>query len=242
MKNPQDELFYGFQFNVDFFAAAGDQRWWHDHRIPGGIAFTANSTGHMKAYRDWYEDPGSEHGEWALKQAMITIAQSHPTKAGDSGAKPDPGHEGRVTWLRDLDAKGRPLIAQIPCPLRNVPTKLEGKDWTRYEGLLHTDHAIREEFFADRDEPLTAPSPYIMDFTYLYDRSQEDYVNFTAGLCTLEEEVYAETGRPETWATRAEDTFGELRTSEQARQAKHLIDVCRAWTLSDDCLNTEFTV
>lgn len=122
-----------------------------------------------------------------------------------------------------------------------MPAKLEGKDWTRYEGLLHTDHAIREEFFADRDQPLTAPNPYIMDFTYLYDRDQEDYVNFTAGVRTSEEKVYAETGRPETWTTRAEDTFGEVRTAEQARQAKNLIDICRAWTHSDDILNTDVT-
>jgi hypothetical protein len=33
LKNPLDGGFYGFRFNVDFFACAGDGRWWHDHRI-----------------------------------------------------------------------------------------------------------------------------------------------------------------------------------------------------------------
>jgi hypothetical protein len=241
LRNPVDDLFYGFQFNIDFFASAGDGRWWHDHRVPGGIAFTANSTGHMKAFRDWYEQPGSDHGEWALKQAMITIAQAHPVKGGDAESKAtqptDPRDEGRVTWLRDLDSKGRPLLPQVACPLGKVPASLEGKDWTRYEGLLHTDHAVREEFFADRDEPITAPRPYLMDFTYLYDRSQQDYVNFTAGVRVSEESVYGETGRPETWATRAEDPFGDVRTAAQAREAKRLLDACLGWTPSEDYLD-----
>jgi hypothetical protein len=32
---------------VNYFAANGDKRWWQDHRIPGGIAFSLNSVGHM---------------------------------------------------------------------------------------------------------------------------------------------------------------------------------------------------
>src|SRR5262249_46012510 len=82
LRNPNDDGFYGFQFNVDFFAAAGDRRWWHDHRLPGGIGFTANSTGHMKAFLDWYREKGSDHSDWAVTQAMMTIARSHPMKEG----------------------------------------------------------------------------------------------------------------------------------------------------------------
>lgn len=51
LKNPQTKAYHGFRFNLDFFAAAGDGTWWHDHRFPGGVAFTANATGHMK--RSW---------------------------------------------------------------------------------------------------------------------------------------------------------------------------------------------
>src|SRR4029078_7843148 len=40
LRNPTDSALYGFQFNIDFFACAGHGRWWHDHRFPGGIAFT----------------------------------------------------------------------------------------------------------------------------------------------------------------------------------------------------------
>lgn len=236
LKSPSDGLYYGFQFNVDFFAAAGDGRWWHDHRIPGGIAFTANSTGHMRHFKDWYGQPGSDHGEWAVKQAMITIAQAHPTA---SASVESPQVEGRVTWLRDLDADGKPLLAQIPCPMVNVPRQLQGKDWTRYEGVLHTDHAVRAEFFADRDEPVTAGQPYLMDFTYLYDKAQEDFINFMAGVRASEEEVYSETGRPATWGTRATEETGVSRTSEQVTTAKRLLSVCQGWEPSTDYISPE---
>ena len=92
--------------------------------------------------------------------------------------------------------------ADVVCPLSQVPTVLEGKDWTRYEGVLHTDHAVREEFFLDREVAPTASKPYLMDFTYLYDKKQEDFREFTGGKPFSVEEVFAETGRPEDWTHR----------------------------------------
>jgi hypothetical protein len=62
-------------FNVDFFACAGDGRWWHDHRFPGGIAYTANSTGHMMRFRDWYQAKDQSEA-WGLKQAMLNLYYS----------------------------------------------------------------------------------------------------------------------------------------------------------------------
>jgi hypothetical protein len=203
LPHPTDGHFYGFQFNVDFFAAAGDGLWWHDHRIPGGIAFTANSTGHMRYFRDWYEQPGTDHGEWAVKQAMLTIANAHPHPASAAANTADPSGEGRVTWLRDLGPGGRAFVPDVPCPLAVVPKTLGGKDWTRYEGLLHTDHAVREEFFTDRDVPPTVARPYLMDFTYLYDTRQEDFLKFTKGVKVSVDAVYKEIGRPETWLHRS---------------------------------------
>src|SRR2546423_14958970 len=32
---------------VNYFCAQGDRRWWQDHRIPGGMAFSVNSGGHL---------------------------------------------------------------------------------------------------------------------------------------------------------------------------------------------------
>jgi len=220
LRNPQDDNYYGFQFNVDFFAAAGDKRWWHDHRIPGGIGFTANSTGHMRFFRDWYEQPGSDHGDWALKQAMLTIGGAHEVEVA--------GKKCPVTWLMDVDERGRPIVANTPCPLSQVPGQLKGKDWTRYTGYLHTDHAVRREFFADRETPPTADKPYLMHFTYLYDKRLEDFVNFSAGKPISEENVFAEIGRPETWthrATKVRDTY----SPEEGTEIAELMAEIYAW-------------
>ena len=80
LRQPASQNFYGFRYNVDFFACAGDGSWWQDHRFPGGIAFTANSTGHMLQFREWYE--GKPRDEtWGLLQAMHTIKNAAPTKS-----------------------------------------------------------------------------------------------------------------------------------------------------------------
>ena len=227
LKNPFDGGFYGFQFNADFFACAGDKRWWHDHRFPGGIAFTANSTGHMIRFREWYQAK-DQNESWGLKQAMLTIQNAAPTRSPDSSV---PQEQGRVTWLRPLDANGKPLVENVSCPLAKVPATLEGKDWTRYEGFLHTDHAVREEFFLDREVAPTASKPYLMDFTYLYNDKQEDFEDFTRGKRFSDEQVYAEIGRPEDWTHRASRTVMS-RSEEQAAIVAEQLLACSRWEAS----------
>lgn len=227
LRNPHDNGFYGFQFNADFFACAGDGRWWRDHRFPGGIAFTANSTGHMMRFRDWYQ--GKDQNEsWGLKQAMLTIQSAAQTKATDSS---NPFEQGRATWLRALDAKGKPLVEDLQCPLASIPGALHGKDWTRYEGVLHTDHAIREEFFLDREVAPTASRPYLMDFTYLYDDKQEDFEALTRGKRFTDEEVYTEIGHPADWTHRASAGAG-FRSDDQAASVAEQLLVCSLWAAS----------
>jgi|GEM_PF-1318754 len=228
LKRPTDGSFYGFRFNVDFFACAGDGRWWHDHRFPGGIAFTANSTGHMMAVREWY-DGKEDSRSWALKQAMFTIRNAMPTRQTDST---DPLEQGRVTWLRPLDPSGKPLIKEVKCPLAKVPVVLDGMDWTRYEGVLHTDHAVREEFFLDRDVAPTAASPYLMDFTYLYDEAQVDYVKFSGGQPFSEGQIFAEIGKPEEWTHRNQNAM-QSRSDDEAVQVAEQLEACRQWESSE---------
>jgi hypothetical protein len=85
LNNPQTKEHYGFRFNLDFFAAPGDGTWWHDHRFPGGVEFTANAAGRMKAFMDWYSEPGRDHGDWAVTQSMMTIARSYTTRPIQGG-------------------------------------------------------------------------------------------------------------------------------------------------------------
>lgn len=225
LRKPQDGKLYGFLFNVDYFACAGDQRWWRDHRFPGGIAFTANSAGHMMRHREWC-DGKSESESWALIQAMSTIRNAEPTKAGTPG---DPASEGRVTWLLPLSEQRRPIVDRLACPLAKVPSALEGKDWTRYEGLLHTDHAVRAEFFQDREVAPTLNKTYLMDFTYLYDKKHPDFERFANGVLFTEDQVYAEIGRPEDWTHRAAGDHRK-RTLEQAAEVARQLQACRSWT------------
>lgn len=227
LKHPSNDSFYGFRFNADFFACAADGRWWHDHRFPGGIAFTANSTGHMIAAREWYQ--GKDEGRaWALKQAMLTINNAMPTRETDST---EPSEQGKVTWLRSLDAKGEPMLKDIGCPLSKVPTMLEGKDWTRYEGVLHTDHAVREEFFLDREVAPTASKPYLMDLTYLYDERQDDFIKFTRGEPFTAEQVFTEIGRPEDWTHRA-GRAAVSRSDAEAMAVAEQLHACRRWQVA----------
>jgi hypothetical protein len=236
LRHPQTRAYHGFRFNLDFFAAAGDGTWWHDHRFPGGVAFTANATGHMKAFMDWYGDPGRDHGAWAVTQAMMTIARSHATKPSQGGDRSEEAAraEGRVTWLLDLNAEGKPIVERLPCPLDKVPSQLAGKDWTKYEGLIHTDNAVREEFFDGRAEPLTRHKPPLMDFTYLFDGTQPDFTNFTGGRLFTEEEVYADIDRPEHWAHREGGYQPVARTPEQATEIAGLLDACFTWGPIED--------
>lgn len=235
LKHPKTGAYHGFRFNLDFFAAAGDGTWWHDHRFPGGVAFTANATGHMKAYLDWYREPGRDHGGWAVTQAMMTIARAHATKPVQDQEKAEKGAfktaamaraEGRVTWLLDLDTDGKPVVARLAWPLGAVPKQLAGKDWTKYEGLLHTDNAVREEFFDGRDEPLTNYRPPLMDFTYLYDTTQPEFTDFTAGRIFTEEEVYTDIDSPEHWTHREGAGAPVERTAEQTAEVAELLTAC----------------
>jgi hypothetical protein len=247
LKHPDDGFYYGFKFNIDFFAAAGDGRWWHDHRAPGGIAFTANSTGHMLHFKEWYDVAGQDQGEWVIMQAMKTIAHAHPTSiqaasAESGGAEPnqqsaDPIKEGRGTWLLDL-VDGRPMV-DVPCPFQKpIPRTLQGKDWTRYAGLLHTDHNVRKEFFEDRPTPSTRARPYLNDFTYIYDKRQSDYVRFMEGIRVAEEDVYDEIGRPETWRVRSagQERLPD-RMPDQSTEIQRLIEDCRRWKVSPNFID-----
>ena len=100
-------------------------------------------------------------------------------------------------------------------------------------GVLHTDHAVREEFFLDREVAPTASKPYLMDFTYLYDEQQEDFREFTGGKPVPVEEVFAEIGRPEDWTHRGNK--GVLsRTLNNVAEIAGQLEVCRNWEVSPE--------
>jgi hypothetical protein len=227
LQNPSDKSYVRFSFTVDFFATAGDGRWWHDHRIPGGLGFTANSVGHMRRFREWYEGR-TDQKEWSLATAMETIATAFDTPYG------------RATWLKDL-ANGQPLVSDVSCPFASTRRSLIDKDWTRYGGHLHTDHSVRKEFFRPEPEKSLGlqREEWLEDFQYLYDPTSPDHAQFMAGISASEEEVLTVVGAPRSYVKitgprRRRPSAGISDTEvEGYKELDALVSSCQAWHLNE---------
>lgn len=157
---------------VNYFCAQGDQRWWHDHRIPGGMAFSTNSVGHLvksvflhKQQAAFEESlaiapeektiPNIDSLEAALWNAMKTIDNAKVTTSG------------RATEL--LPQPEDPLDMPVPtCPIRLTST-LVGKNHCQYRGYYHTDQTLPSCYFLETVErPADITAINDLDFTYLF--------------------------------------------------------------------------
>jgi hypothetical protein len=228
LQHPKDLTYVRFQFSIGFFMAQGDGRWWHDHRIPGGLAFTANSTGHMRRFREWYEGlPGQE--EWVLNTTMLTIDAAADTPYG------------KATWLRPL-INGKPLVSGLQCPFSDISklkAELQGKDWTRYGGHLHTDHAVRDEFFWSEPEKVAdiTKTEYLLDFTYLFDPRQQDFGRFIQGQYVSQNEVFDDIGNPEDYnkivGKRPKPQSRSVdEVDSRAQEVERKLQSLRAWAMA----------
>lgn len=226
LKNPLNGQIVKFTFSVDFFATAGDKLWWHDHRVPGGMAFTANSLGHMVRHQEWY-GAKSDRTEWALQTAMLTIS---------SAAKHVP--HGPATYLRDETHGPLRPYTWTDATRPSDQEKLKGKDCGSYGGYLHTDHAVRPEFFRPQVIPAYLDTPYLMDFAYIFDSDSSDHARFMIGEAVTEEEVYAEIGRPGDLLTigisSAEGATGQTRPREIGLRIEEALARCDRWRLTDE--------
>lgn len=170
---------------INYFCAQGDRRWWNDHRIPGGMAFSTNSVGHLAkstkllAFTSALEaalDIPPEQGplvridslEKALQVAMQTIAN-----ASDSVSGP-------ATELLPLPADRSALPVQ-ECPIK-LPAALHDKNHCHYRGYYHTDHTLPSEYFRDCVERPSDVRPFDeLDFTYLFHRHTDNPAYLTMG-------------------------------------------------------------
>jgi hypothetical protein len=225
LRNPGDGRVYKFNVIMDFFAAAGDGRWWCDHRIPGGFAFSFNSLGHMVKTKEWY---GGEKNllEWALKLAMTTIANAgdHPTF-------------GKATWLKELN-NAEPLKRQHACPFSNpaaLPAILQNKDWTTYAGFHHSDHSVRDEFFLGKEAPLNLNQPFLIDFSYIYSRDKAEDLELMDGVAVSDEDLYREIGRPDEWRRSSPRERERItsRPESAVREIHEALQLCRQWAIPD---------
>jgi len=167
-----DRRTYAWPTGVNYFSAQGDKRWWHDHRIPGGIAFSINSVAHMvrsenlaKAQQEILSLFPEESEGWkptkidslekALDFAMRTIHIASDTISG------------KATQLLPLP-QDKSLLPVRKCPVE-LPQFLSDKNFCNYEGFYHTDITLPSEYFIDAIERPKEIQRHTLDFTYLFD-------------------------------------------------------------------------
>jgi hypothetical protein len=172
---------------VNFFGAQGDQRWWHDHRIPGGVSFSINSVGHMTRAR--LEQSLSRHPslqrfapadrlvDFALYFAMKTIHKASQgtrpgTRLGLCDASSHLTGEARESALRDMAAFNERV----------------------YYGQYHTDVTVPSPYFDPAaHKPADSPELELL-FTYLHDHDDSDYDLMGVGAEISPEEVFEALG------------------------------------------------
>ncbi|MBK8270385.1 MAG: hypothetical protein IPK83_19655 [Planctomycetes bacterium] len=132
-----------WKVGVNYFSSQGDQRWWHDHRIPGGMAFSMNSVGHFvksgllaKGMRGLEQSLNFDSAMWeASKIDSLQRALELAMRSIDGAAETE---SGRATELLDL-----PLSDQIltdSSSFIRLPKDLTSKNHHNYLGHYHTDH------------------------------------------------------------------------------------------------------
>jgi hypothetical protein len=170
---------------VNAFASAGDRHWWHDHRVPGGVAFSMNSVGHLvksselRGHKDELADSlGAAGGlrtkfnslEIAHLYAMLTIAQAQRTA------------DGTATRLLPMPPEERDELTEA-CPFHEtkLPRLLEDRDYREYAGWYHTDWTVPSDYFQPAARRPDDIEEMRLDFRYLYDDSPENLAHQTMG-------------------------------------------------------------
>jgi hypothetical protein len=162
---------------VNYFSAQGDNRWWHDHRIPGGMAFSVNSVGHLVksgmianvmeelekltgSPNEGYPDTKVDSLDKALDLAMRTINLAANAVSG------------KATELLPLPFDRSELL--LPeCPVK-LSLVVADKNFCEYRGYYHTDYTLPSEYFRPEIERPKDIKVHSLDFTYLFDKSLDN--------------------------------------------------------------------
>ncbi len=172
-----DELFLeaaecrSWKVGVNFFGAQGEGRWWKDHRILGGIAFSMNSVGHLACVRRLAKGAAETEQRHGLDAALLVAMQLI------NGTTP--GVSGKNTWLHEVSV--RPEPASVQCPV-TLPKALAGKNRCEYGGLYHTDQTLPSAYFVAAERRPEGPPIENLDLTYLHNDSPDNAEYRTMGL------------------------------------------------------------
>ena len=179
---PRSHL-YRWDAGVNIFAAAADKRWWQDHRIPAGVAYSVNSVGHM--VRSAMLTRGLEKLHDTLK---LSLDNGGPTKVDSLGtalnlamstiADASETVSGRATWLVPASEVGPEECGT--CPVKLVP-KIEDGSHCYYRGTYHTDHTLPTVYFRDDVERPRDATAMQLDFTYLFRNTVDNPAYRTMG-------------------------------------------------------------
>lgn len=177
-----ERVAWTWKAGVNYFSAQGDQRWWHDHRIPGGIAFSTNSVGHMvksgilaTAMREVDAALGVKTEEWSLSK-VDSLHKAHVLAMQTIGLAADTV-SGKATQLLSSPIGTGPAATRIA----GLPSVLQEKDTTKYIGYYHTDVTVPSEYFRPDVERPADLKPHVLDFSYLFDDSVDNPDHITMG-------------------------------------------------------------
>ena len=214
---------------VNYFSSQADKRWWQDHRIPAGMAFSVNSVGHMvrsgklaRAMQDLEQvmetaqgdiaNPVVDSLDKALELAMRTIALASNGPSGKATA-----------LIPRLSGAGIPK-----CPV-TLPAAFADKDHCRYQGWYHTDYTLPSEYFIPAVERPAAIRTHELDFTYLFDQSLDnpDFDRMGRGRLIRDREATTDAELRETyrWHKRLRGEAGEVEIDHVDRLREALSDL-----------------
>ncbi len=167
----EDGSILKFSTLPNIFCAQGDQRWWHDHRTPGGIMITSNALGHFEYSRTKKSALDQAACNSALERAMRTIANAAKNPTG-----------GKLKFAHCPATQLVPREPNDPEPLR--PTS-EFKDCSpdHYAGYFHSDHLIPSVFFHPERDPKDLKLYEDLSFRYIFDSTvdPEGHAELMAG-------------------------------------------------------------
>ncbi len=197
-----DELFYEFDIKnrpvkqwsvgVNYFCSNGDGRWWRDHRIPGGMALSMNSVGHMvgsgaasNAVAAVARELGFDSNELPSKVASLSEALVLAMQTIKNSSQ---AISGKATALINHSEEERAEKSTDTAPL---PQSLSQFSHRCYYGWYHTDWTLPRLYFQPDIERPPGASRLALDFSYLFDDQIEnpDYSRMGQGLQIREDVV-----------------------------------------------------
>jgi hypothetical protein len=161
---------------VNVFCAQGDGRWWADHRVPGGIAFSVNSVGHMVKSAKWR----AEYGRYAEGLSL-------PALVGPKGPRVDSLEMalalaiGTINNAQDT-VSGKATILHSRDDHDTVTVKgHDSVSASSYTGYYHTDYTVPTLYFRPDVARPSDAAQLSLDFTYLHKPSVANIDSYRIG-------------------------------------------------------------